>query len=114
MQRISQAALRANSLLFNRKYKPDNLTGMPWIDTARYMSAGAAASTTGTTTGPRLDANQEPRFLEQVKLFYNEAASKTGLEEQYLNYISKCQTVIRFNIPLRRDDGRLEVITCYR
>jgi hypothetical protein len=65
-------------------------------------------------TGPRLDANGEPRFLEQVKLFYNEAASKTGIPAEYLNLIQACQTVIRFNIPLRRDDGRLETVTAYR
>ena len=64
--------------------------------------------------GPKLDQNLEPRFLEQVKLFYKEAADKTGIDEQYLNLIKACQTVVRFNIPLRRDDGSLETITCYR
>ena len=64
--------------------------------------------------GPKLDQNLEPRFLEQVKLFYNEAAQMTGIEEQYLNLIKACQTVVRFNIPLRRDDGKLETVTCYR
>ena len=64
--------------------------------------------------GPKMDVNQEPRFLEQVKLFYNEAANMTGIDEQYLNLIKACQTVVRFNIPLRRDNGTLETITCYR
>ena len=64
--------------------------------------------------GPKLDEHGEPRFLEQVKLFFNEAAGKTGIDEQYLNLIKACQTVVRFNIPLRRDDGTLEQITCYR
>ena len=64
--------------------------------------------------GPKLDENNEPRFLEQVKLFFNDAASKTGIEEEYLNLIKACQTVVRFNIPLRRDNGSLETITCYR
>ena len=64
--------------------------------------------------GPKLDANLEPRFLEQVKLFYNDAAKITGIEEQYLNLIKSCQTVVRFNIPLRRDNGNLETVTCYR
>jgi hypothetical protein len=31
-------------------------------------------------TGPGLDKNGEPRFLEQVKLFYASAASKTGID----------------------------------
>jgi glutamate dehydrogenase (NAD(P)+) len=64
--------------------------------------------------GPKLDDHGEPRFLEQVKLFFNEAAGKTGIDEQYLNLIKACQTVVRFNIPLRRDDGSLETLTCYR
>ena len=40
--------------------------------------------------GPKMDGNQEPRFLEQVKLFYNEAANMTGIDEQYLNLIKAC------------------------
>lgn len=47
-------------------------------------------------------------------MFYNSAASKTGIDPQWLQYISSCNSVIRFNIPLRRDNGTLEVVTCYR
>jgi len=65
-------------------------------------------------TGPRLDEHGEPRFLEQVKLHFDNAASKTGIDEQYLKLIKSCQAVVRFNIPLRRDDGSLDVVTCYR
>lgn len=64
--------------------------------------------------GPKNDANDEPRFLEQVKLFYQQAADKTGIDAQYLKLIQACQSVVRFNIPLRRDNGDLETITCYR
>ena len=64
--------------------------------------------------GPKLDHNNEPRFLEQVKLFFRDAASHTGIDNQYLEYIESCQSLVRFNIPLRRDDGSLEVISCYR
>ena len=60
------------------------------------------------------DPEKEPRFLEQVELFFNRAASKTGIDQEYLNLIQACQTVIRFNIPLRRDNGKLETVTCYR
>jgi glutamate dehydrogenase (NAD(P)+) len=73
-----------------------------------------AATAQKAKFGPKLDEHNEPRFLEQVKLFYNEAAGQTGIEEQYLNLIKACQTVVRFNIPLRRDNGTLETITCYR
>jgi len=40
--------------------------------------------------GPKLDENNEPRFLEQVKLFYNDAASQTGISDEYLNLIKAC------------------------
>ncbi len=64
--------------------------------------------------GPKLDEFQEPRFLEQVKLFFDRAASKTDIPQEYLGLIKACNTVIRFNIPLRRDNGTVETITCYR
>jgi len=64
--------------------------------------------------GPKLDEFEEPRFLEQVKLYFDRAASKTGIPQDYLNLIKACDTVIRFNIPLRRDNGKIETVTCYR
>jgi len=47
-------------------------------------------------------------------MFYNGAAAKTGIPEEYLKLIQACNAVVRFNIPLRRDNGKLETITCYR
>ena len=38
----------------------------------------------------RLDANGEPRFLEQVKLFYESGAAKTGIDPQWLALIRAC------------------------
>ncbi len=76
------------------------------------MKAFSAAHT--QKFGPQLDQNEEPRFLEQVKLFFDRAATKTGIPEEYLKLIQACDTVIRFNIPLRRDNGTIETITCYR
>lgn len=64
--------------------------------------------------GPKLDTFQEPRFLEQVKLFFDRAASKTDVPPEYLQVIKSCNTVIRFNIPLRRDNGTIDTVTCYR
>lgn len=67
-----------------------------------------------TSYGPKLDTHQEPRFLEQVKLFFDRAASKTDVPKEYLELIKACNTVIRFNIPLKRDNGKIETVTCYR
>lgn len=85
---------------------PVSLVSPDQVPVARSFSKAAV--------GPRLDANQEPRFLEQVKMYYESASAKTGIDPQYLKMIGACNTVIRFNIPLRRDNGDLETVTCYR
>jgi hypothetical protein len=71
------------------------------------QAAETPATAPAKATGPNLDANGEPRFLEQVKLFFESGASKTDIDKQWLNLIKACQTVVRFNIPLRRDNGDL-------
>ena len=78
------------------------------------MNFTAQASVDPSNFGPKLDQFQEPRFLEQVKLFFDRAAAKTDVPNEYLSLIKACNTVIRFNIPLRRDNGTIETITCYR
>jgi len=35
----------------------------------------------GNQFGPKIDVNKEPRFLENVQLFFNEAAAMTGIDE---------------------------------
>ncbi len=49
-----------------------------------------------------------------MKLFFDRAAKKTGIPADYLDIIKACDTVVRFNIPLVRDNGTLETVTCYR
>ena len=51
------------------------------------------------------DDTKEPRFLEQVELFFNRAAAKTGISKDYLELIRTCDNIIRFSIPIRRDNG---------
>lgn len=65
-------------------------------------------------TGPVTDPNKEPRFLEQVELFYNRAASKTDVPKDYLDMIKICDNVVRFAIPIKRDNGKIEQVLCYR
>lgn len=71
-----------------------------------------AAST--KSGGEYLDANGEPRFLEQVKLFLSRAASKTDMPHDIYKHIESCKSVVRFNIPLRMDDGSIRTVPCYR
>ena len=106
MQRLSQIT-RCNPAMVNCKSFLRSSYLFSFL--ARMFSAAAQPK-----FGPKLDQHGEPRFLEQVKLFYNSAAEKTGISEEKLNHIKACQSLVRFNIPLRRDDGSLETITCYR
>jgi glutamate dehydrogenase (NAD(P)+) len=78
-----------------------------------YMSALGMRSF-AKQTGPVTDPTKEPRFLEQVELFFNRAAAKTDVPKDYLDWIRICDNVIRFAIPIRRDNGKIESILCYR
>jgi glutamate dehydrogenase/leucine dehydrogenase len=62
----------------------------------------------------QVDQNNEPRFLENVKLFLQRAAKKTNVPQDMYNLIESCASVIRFNIPLRMDSGEIRTIACYR
>lgn len=58
---------------------------------------------------------EEPRLLEQVHQNFDKASQFTkSISPSLLNLIKQCHSVIRFNIPIRRDNGTLETITCYR
>lgn len=60
------------------------------------------------------DTDKEPNFLEQFQLYFDEAAKRTKVDPDILQLIKNCRAVITFQIPLKRDDGRIEVITAYR
>jgi hypothetical protein len=62
----------------------------------------------------KLDELGEPRFLENVKLFFERAAKKTNIPDDMFKFIQSCKNVVRFNIPLRMDDGTIRTIPCYR
>jgi glutamate dehydrogenase/leucine dehydrogenase len=62
----------------------------------------------------KLDALGEPRFLENVKLFFARAGKKTNIPADMFEFIQACKNVVRFNIPLRMDDGSIRTIPCYR
>lgn len=56
----------------------------------------------------------EPRFLENVKLFLERAAKKTDIPDDMYNVIESCASVVRFNIPVRMDNGKMQTFPCYR
>ena len=61
-----------------------------------------------------LHSEGEPRFLDQVRLFLSRAASQVDIDPDYYQLIESCSSVIRFNIPLRRDNGDIQTVACYR
>lgn len=62
----------------------------------------------------KVDELGEPRFLENVQLFLERAAKQTKIPNDIYEYIKSCSSVIRFNIPLRMDDGTIKTVPCYR
>ena len=52
--------------------------------------------------------NLECRFLEMVKMNFDTAAKHTGISVGMLEVIKACNSLLRVNFPLRRDDGRYE------
>jgi glutamate dehydrogenase (NAD(P)+) len=57
---------------------------------------------------------KELKFLENVQMMVDNAAQKANIKPDMLKYIMACDNVIRFQIPIRRDNGQLETLTCYR
>ena len=47
-------------------------------------------------------------------MFLKRAGEKTSIPDDMFKYIQACKSVIRFNIPLRMDDGSIRTIPCYR
>ena len=60
--------------------------------------------------------SDETSVLTQINAYFDEAAShfEPSLDEGILSLIKSCNTIIRFNIPIRRDDGRIKVVKAYR
>lgn len=82
----------------------------------RYMSIGGAPKWIRNSAIDQvaLKQEEEPRLLDQCNMFFDQAAKYTRCTPYLLEYIKKCHNLIRFNIPIKRDTGELEVITCYR
>ncbi len=57
---------------------------------------------------------QELSFLEMVRLYFDQAAKHIDIPKYYIDIIKNAKAAIRFNFPLVRDDGSIEVITAFR
>src|SRR5262245_48207685 len=53
-------------------------------------------------------------FFDEVNLYFDQAAALTDYPSGLLAHIRSCHSVYRFDFPLRRQDGRVEVIRAWR
>lgn len=60
------------------------------------------------------DTEKEPNFLQQVQMYFDEAAKRTSVRPDILNIMRNCCAIMTFQIPLKRDDGTIEVLTAFR
>jgi hypothetical protein len=62
--------------------------------------------------GDRKD--QEPSFLDNVKIFFDKASVHLDIPKYYLDLIKATKSTIRFSFPLIRDDGTIQMISAFR
>ena len=56
----------------------------------------------------------EPAFVENVKIFFDKAAKLTGKRIDRINYIKEPDQTLKVMLPLKRDNGKIEVVYAYR
>jgi glutamate dehydrogenase (NAD(P)+) len=56
----------------------------------------------------------EPNFFDEVNQYFDQAATFTDYPPGLLSQIRGCNSVYRFDFPLRRNDGQIEVIRAWR
>src|SRR5688572_5830433 len=55
-----------------------------------------------------------PNFFEEVNHYFNQAAAFTDHPPGLLQQIRECNSIYRFEFPLRRADGGIETIRAWR
>jgi len=56
----------------------------------------------------------EPEFLQMVQMYFDGASKHIDIPKYYLNLIKSTKAAIKFNFPLVKDDGTIQVIQAYR
>lgn len=62
----------------------------------------------------KISVLKEPDLLDQVHLFFDNAAEKTEIKKEYLAFIKKASSILTFKLPLQRDNGEFEMLEAYR
>ena len=58
--------------------------------------------------------DDKSHFLEDVETYFTEAAKRLNIRPDYFNVLKKPNSVLKINIPLLRDNGKIEMIEAYR
>ena len=67
-----------------------------------------------TTPQTNVEAESETGFFGQVNQMFDKAAAQTDHDRGVLHQIRACDNVVRFEFPLKRDDGTIQVVRGYR
>ncbi len=67
-----------------------------------------------STATPTHNGTRAHGFLSQVNRMFDGAAGHTNLSTGVLRQIQACDNIVRFEFPIKRDDGSIEVIRGYR
>src|SRR5690606_37340241 len=59
-------------------------------------------------------AQEEPHFFNDVCQVFDQAAQFTNRDQGLLNQIKACKSVYRFQFPIRRESGQIEVVDAWR
>ena len=66
------------------------------------------------TASPSTETESPDGFLSQVNRMFDVAADLTDHPRGVLDQIRACDNIVRFEFPIRRDDGAIQVIRAYR
>ncbi|MEF8817040.1 MAG: Glu/Leu/Phe/Val dehydrogenase [Salinibacter sp.] len=67
-----------------------------------------------STPQPNAEAESSDGFFGEVNQMFDEAAALTDYPRGVLHQIRACDNIIRFEFPIERDDGSIQVIRGYR
>jgi glutamate dehydrogenase (NAD(P)+) len=67
-----------------------------------------------STAAPTQNGTKPHGFLSQVNRMFDTAAAHTDLSSGVLSQIQACDNIVRFEFPIKRDDGQIEVVRGYR
>ncbi|PEN13020.1 glutamate dehydrogenase [Longibacter salinarum] len=67
-----------------------------------------------STATPTSNGTKPHGFLAQVNRMFDAAAAHSDLDPGILGQIRACDNIVRFEFPIKRDDGSIDVIRGYR